>query len=406
MGSDGLVRWRVLLVVLLLVAALLGWNYLRPVPVVAASSTLPVQTIIPGPAPALPWPAVGTASVAVSGLGAIATSGDAQPAPAASVAKVMTALVVLTDKKLAVGDPGPSIAITSTDVQAYESDFAQKQSVVRVEAGEQLTELQALEAMLIPSGNNIAETLARWDAGSVPAFVDKMNKQAVALGLAKTKFADPAGASADTVSTPSDLMRLGMAAMQLPVFAQVVKLTQAKVPVAGIVYNVDAALGLDGIIGIKTGSGFNTGANFLFAASVTVTNHIVTIYGCVMGQPTLAAAFSSARTLVRAMQPALVVKQILARNQAVGAYDTPWGDHSDVLSTFDVSLVEWPGMVLRQQVNGRTLSIDAPIQPGASAGSLHVTLGDYSLDVPLVTASGLYPAGKLWRVTRLPGSNS
>ena len=318
----------------------------------------------------------------------------------------MTALVVLTDKKLAVGDPGPSIAITSTDVQAYESDFAQKQSVVKVEAGEQLSELQALEAMLIPSGNNIAETLARWDAGSVPAFVDKMNKQAVALGLAKTKFADPAGASADTLSIPSDLMRLGMMAMQLPVFAQVVKLPQANVPVAGIVYNVDAALGLDGIIGIKTGSGFNTGANFLFAASVTVTNHTVTVYGCVMGQPTLAAAFNAARTLVRAMQPALVVKQILARNQAVGAYDTPWGDHSDVLSTFDVSLVEWPGMVLRQQVNGRTLSIDAPIRPGASAGTLHVTLGDYSLDVPLVTASGLYPAGKLWRVTRLPGSNS
>ena len=191
-------RRRILLVAILLIAALLGWNYLRPVPVVAVSSTLPVQTIIPGSAPTLPWRAVGTASVAVSGLGPIATSGDPQPAPAASVAKVMTALVVLTDKKLAVGDPGPSIAITSADVQAYESDFAQKQSVVKVEAGEQLTELQALEAMLIPSGNNIAETLARWDAGSVPAFVDKMNKQAVALGLAKTKFADPAGASADT----------------------------------------------------------------------------------------------------------------------------------------------------------------------------------------------------------------
>jgi D-alanyl-D-alanine carboxypeptidase (penicillin-binding protein 5/6) len=185
-----------------------------------------------------------------------------------------------------------------------------------------------------------------------------------------------------------------------------VRLPQARLPVAGTVYNVDAALGQDGIIGIKTGSGFNTGANFLFAASVTVTNHTVTIYGCVMGQPTLAAAFSAARALVRAMQPALVVKQILARNQAVGAYDTPWGDHSDVLSIYDVLVVEWPGMVLRQQLVGRTLSIDQPIGPGASAGTLHVTLGDYSLDVPLVTASGLYPAGKLWRITRLPGSNS
>ena len=63
-------------------------------------------------------------------------------------------------------------------------------------------------------------------------------------------------------------------------------------------------------------------------------------------------------------------------------------------------------MVLRRQLNSRTLSIDQPIGPGAPAGTLHVTLGDYSLDIPVVTASGLYPAGKVWRITRLPGSNS
>jgi D-alanyl-D-alanine carboxypeptidase (penicillin-binding protein 5/6) len=406
MGPDRLMRRRILLAVVLLSAVLLAWNYLRPVPAVAASSTLPVQTVIPGAAPTIPWPATGAGAIGVSGLGAIATSGDARPGPAASIAKVMTALVVLADKKLAAGDAGPSLTLSEVDVQAYESELAQQQSVVKVEAGEQLTELQALEALLIPSGNNIAETLARWDAGSVAAFVDKMNKRAVALGLAKTKFADPAGASADTVSTPSELMRLGVTAMQLPIFAQIVKLAQVQLPVAGVVYNVDAALGKDGIIGIKTGSGFNVGASFLFAASITLSNHAVTIYGCVMGQPTLAAAFAAARALVRAMQPVLVVKQILTRNQAVGAYDTPWGDHSDVLSTFDVLLVEWPGMVLRQQLVGRSLSLDQPIGPGAPAGTLHVTLGDYNLDVPLVTASGLYPAGKVWRITRLPGSNS
>jgi serine-type D-Ala-D-Ala carboxypeptidase (penicillin-binding protein 5/6) len=399
-------RGRIFLVIVALIAALLAWNYLRPVPVVAASSGLPVQTIIPGTAPTLPWPGVGTAAVGVSGLGAIATSGDAQPAPAASVAKVMTALVVLTDKPLTAGAAGPSITMTGQDVQAYETDLAQQQSVVRVQAGEQLSELQLLEGMLIPSGNNIAETLARWDAGSIPTFVDKMNKRAVTLGLAKSKFADPAGASAATVSTPSDLMSLGMVAMQLPAFVQVVKLPQVQLPVAGAVYNVNAVLGKDGIVGIKTGSGFNAGANFLFAASVTVNSRVITIYGCVMGQPTLAIAFSAARALIAAMQPALVVKQILARQQAVGAYDTPWGDHSDVLSVYDVTLVEWPGMVLRQRLDGKTLSIDKPIGPGASAGSLHITLGDYVLDVPLVTGSGLYPAGKVWRITRLPGSNS
>ena len=398
-------RWKVLLAIVLLCAALLAWNYLRPVPDVAASSALPVQQVVPGDAPALPWPATGSAAVGVSGLGPIATSGDVVPEPAASVAKVMTALVVLADKPF-TGNAGPSITMTDTDVQAYQDDLAQKQSVVAVQAGEQLTEFQALEAMLIPSGNNIAETLARWDAGSVPNFVAKMNKRAATLGLARTKFADPAGASPSTVSVPSELMTLGMAAMQQPVIVQIVKLPQAQLPVAGTVYNVDAVLGQDGIIGIKTGSGFNVGANFLFAASATIANHTITIFGCVMGQPTLEAAFSAARTLVRAMRPALTVKQVIARNQAVAAYDTPWGDHSDVLSTVDVALVEWPGMVLREQLEARTLSIDHPVSPGTSVGFLHVLLGDYTLDVPLETASELYPAGRIWRVTRLPGQNT
>ena len=51
--------------------------------------------------------------------------------------------------------------MTAADVAAYASDQRQGQSVVKVAAGEKLTERQALEAMLVPSGNNIAAMLAR-----------------------------------------------------------------------------------------------------------------------------------------------------------------------------------------------------------------------------------------------------
>lgn len=396
-------RGRILLGLAVLIAAALGLNYLRPVPVVAAKSQVVTQRTIAGAPPLLPWPSKGSAAVGVSGLGKLADSGNESQIPTASVAKVMTALVILHDKPLQLGQTGPSITITDADVQAYQADRAQQQSVVAVESGETLTEYQALQAMLIPSGNNIAETLARWDAsGSMQAFVDLMNQRARALGLTRSTFADPAGASPQTVSTPSDLLALGMTAMGDKVFAQIVSSPSATLPVAGVVYNVDAVLGQDGIIGIKTGSGLAQGANFLFAASITIGGHPVTIYGCVMGQPTLQAAFSEARTLIKAMQPALTVKQELARNQAVGGYDTAWGTHSDVLSTADVFLVEWPGMVLREQLQAPVLSVDKPVNPGTGSGSLHVVLGDYDLDVPLVTATALYPPGRVWRLTRLP----
>jgi D-alanyl-D-alanine carboxypeptidase (penicillin-binding protein 5/6) len=189
--------------------------------------------------------------------------------------------------------------------------------------------------------------------------------------------------------------------MQQEVFAQIVAMGQAVLPVAGIVYNVDRVLGQSGIIGIKTGSGLNTGANFLFASSVAVDGHQITVYGCVMGQPTLDVAFASARSLIGAMQAALHVRRVLARNQTIATYVTQWGAQSDLVSSVDVDLVEWPGMVLRQRLDSKTIVVDKPIPAGTQEGNIHMVLGDYNLDVPLVTADPLFPPGRLWRLTRI-----
>ncbi len=394
-------RLRVGLALLLIVAGLGAWSYLRPIPAVAATPVFQPSEVVQGTPPAMPWPGRGSAAVAVQGLGFIASSGNEQAIPAASVTKVMTALLILEDRPLQQNQDGPTITITDADVQSYEEDLAGNQSVVAVRAGEQLTELQALQGMLIPSANNLAETLARWDAGSVEAFVARMNARAAVLKLVHTKYADVSGASPGSVSTPSDLMALGVTAMKQEVFAQIVGMGQAELPVAGTVYNVDAVLGQSGIIGIKTGSGLNSGANFLFAAVATVDGHQVTVYGCVMGQATLNLAFSAAKTLIGSMATTLHVRRVIARNQTIATYVTPWGAQSDLVSTVDVDLIEWPGLVLRQRMDARTLVIDQPLAAGTKEGTEHLVLGDYSLDIPLVTADPMYPPGRLWRLTRL-----
>jgi len=394
-------RLRIAGVLLLLIAAFLTFNFFRPIPAVPVTAAVPGQSTTAGTVPALPWPRAGSAAVAVSGLGMVANSGNETPMPAASIAKVMTALVILEDKPLKRGDSGPSVLITDQDVRVYLADKSGQQSAVEVTSGEQLSELQLLEGLLIPSANNFAFTLANWDAGSLDAFVTKMNKRAKELSLAHTKFADPAGASAQTASTPSDLVALGMTAMNQEVFAQVVAMTSAKLPVAGTVYNVDYALGQSGIIGIKTGSGFNQGANFLFAASATVGSFTKIVFGCVMGAATLDDAFAAAKSLIAAVESNLVVKRILSKYQAVGSYELPWGGRSDLLSTANVDLIEWPGMILRQSVHAPALTITQPIPPGTTEGALHVVLGDYNFDVSLTTADALYPPGRFWRLIRI-----
>lgn len=394
-------RLRVGIVLLLVVFGLAAFNYLRPIPAVAATGTITATETIAGTAPALPWPSRGSGAVSVQGLGFIASSGNEQSIPAASVTKVMTALVILDDKPLKKDEPGPTITLTDADVAFYDADVANKESVVEVRAGEQITEFQALQGMLIPSANNLAETLAQWDAGSVQAFVTKMNQKAAAMHMASTKFADTSGANPGSVSTPTELMLLGIAAMKQEVLVQIVGMGQAQLPVAGIVYNVNRALGQSGIFGIKTGSGLNTGANFLFGASVAVDGHQLTVYGCVMGQPTLDIAFASARSLIGALQSALHVRKVLVKNQTIATYITPWGAQTDLVSSVDVDLIAWPGMVLRQRLDSKTIAVDKPIPAGTQEGNIHIVLGDYNLDVPLVTADPLYPPGRLWRLTRL-----
>jgi D-alanyl-D-alanine carboxypeptidase (penicillin-binding protein 5/6) len=394
-------RVRVGVALVLIVVAAATVNYLRPIPAVAPVHLLRASEVVPGKPPSLPWPARGSAAVGASGLGFIASSGDERPIPAASVTKVMTALVLLTDKPLASGEDGPSITLTETDLQSYETDLAGGQSVARVEIGETLTERQLLQGMLIPSANNFAETAARWDAGSIDAFVARMNARATALRMTNTHFADVSGASPASTSTAADLMRLGMTAMRNTTFADIVAMPQATLPVAGTVYNVDAVLGQSGIVGVKTGSGLNTGANFLFAANVTVDARTIMVHGCVMGQPTLGAAFAEAKKLIAAMSSALHVRRVIARNQSVATYTTPWGNASDLVSAADVDLIEWPGMVLRQRLDARPIVIDHPLPDSTAGGSEHVVLGDYELEVPLVTADPLYPPGRLWRLTRV-----
>jgi D-alanyl-D-alanine carboxypeptidase (penicillin-binding protein 5/6) len=156
---------------------------------------------------------------------------------------------------------------------------------VSIAAGERLTERQALQALLLPSANNIAAILARWDAGSVDRFVVLMNAAARSLGMTHTRYTDPSGYDDATVSTAVDQVRMVDRAMSLPVFASIVGTPSATLPVAGTVYNTDTLLGNNGFIGVKTGSDGAAGGCFAFRAIRWIDGKRTTITGVVLGQP-------------------------------------------------------------------------------------------------------------------------
>ncbi len=250
------------------------------------------------------WPTSGQAAFVLAGQSQVQAGPNQQPAAIASVAKVMTAYLVLRDHPLRTGQDGPTITLTDADVADTDRRRRQEESVVSIAAGEELTERQALQALLLPSANNIAAVLARWDAGSAERFAARMNATARSLGMMQTRYTDPSGYDDATVSTAADQVRIVDRAMRLPVFASIVATPSATLPVAGTVHNTNALLGHDGFVGVKTGSDDAAGGCFAFRAIRWIDGKRTTITGVVLGQPghdRIAAGLAAAGAMVESI---------------------------------------------------------------------------------------------------------
>ncbi len=400
---------RVLIAGAVIVVAAVAWvgvQLLRPVPPMTLAASVTTMRVLPGVAPRPVWPAGAEAAVGLPGTGLLGTHGGSQPVPIASLAKIMTAYVVLSGHPLPAGGSGPAITVTAADASAYASDQQQGQSVVRVTPGEKLTERQALEAMLIPSGNNIAWMLARWDAGSEGAFVVKMNARARSLGLRQTRYADASGADPATVSTAADQFRLTLRALQIPAFGQIVAMPQVMLPVAGVAYNVNAALGHGGITGVKTGSSSQAGGCLAFAATRTVAGSQITIAGVVLGvqatpaQPSeLGGVISASENLLASIGGDLEHVQVIEPGAVLGRVSSAWTAGPAAVAATGIAVTAWPGTPVTANVTPRPLG--QAISQGQPVAQAAVTIGSQVRHITL-DASQAAPAPSVrWRLTRV-----
>jgi serine-type D-Ala-D-Ala carboxypeptidase (penicillin-binding protein 5/6) len=259
---------------------------------------------------AVSWPGAGVSAAGISGYGVTDGPGATRQVPIASVAKLMTAYVILQDHPLPANGSGPDITVEPSEAAEYPSQVADGDSLVVIAAGETITERQALEALLLPSADNMAWILARWDAGSQAAFAARMNAAARMLAMTGTSYTDPSGLDPSTTSTAADQVRLAMAAMQVPPLAAITAESTAVVPVAGLVRNTNTLLGQDGIVGLKTGSTQAAGGCFLVAAWPEVNGHRTLIVAATFGQPGTAGtilpnALQAGHNLMLALDTAL-----------------------------------------------------------------------------------------------------
>ncbi len=395
--------WTPLVVLLLIVFAVA--QSMRPLPAPTLDLTAEDSFTFEGGKPQIPWPSSGQAALDVQGIGTFGSSGDQKPVPIASVAKVMTAYVILREHPLKSGAEGPKIEI---DQAAEDQSQAGQESTVNVFAGDSISQREALESILIASANNVARLLARWDAGSEKAFVEKMNATAEDLGMTNTTYTDPSGLNNTTVSTAVDQVKLAKAAMTEPAFREVAAMMSYD-DYKGVNHsNWNHLVGHNDVVGIKTGTTTSALGNLVFAAKKDVDGETRTIVGAVVRQPAggadntiLGAALDSSDKLIRAAQDTLESSTIVKKGSVVGYVDDGLGGRTPVVATQDVKAVGWAGLTVK--LTFKADEVPHTAKAGTKVGTLAVGDGGSSgaVKVPVALRDDLAEPGFADKLTRV-----
>lgn len=347
-----------LILVFLLIAGYISWTLLKPLPPIEPTFTN--KTIIStSPNSELTWP-TSQAAAGVVGTDIIETSGNQQQVPLASTAKIITALLVLEKYPLTGDEKGPNIQITEADVQNYRNYVAQDGSVIPVRAGDELTQYQMLQALMLPSANNIADKLAIWSYGSIENYAIAAQKYLESKGIKNTKVgADASGLSPDTKGTSEDLVKIGTLAMENPVLASIVAQPEVQnFPLGGktgTIKNVNFLLGTQGIIGLKTGNSDEAGGAFVSASKTIIDDQPVIIVTAVSGAKDLVTAMRQSLPIVSSAQQKFTAVTVVKAGQKVGIYKQPWGGEIPAITKERIDISAWNGSTIPTKITLRNV---------------------------------------------------
>lgn len=344
--------------------------YARPLPLISPEAQVLAQAALPQPK--ISWPAESQAAFGTVEAGLLESEPGQVVRPTASTIKLLTALTILKTKPLKIGEQGPLIPITQTDVDIYNDYYTKDGSVIKVEIDEKISQYQMLQGILLPSSNNYSDSLAIWAFGSLEKYRIAAQAMAKQIGLKQTTIGeDASGFLPSSTSNASDLVLLGIAAMKHPVVADIVKLSEVELPIVGIKQNTNWLLGDEGVIGVKTGNNNEVGGVFIFAYNHLIDpSHKTTIVGVIQGEPTVFDAVLKSRSFIQNIKPHFKTVTPIKKGQVMARYIVPWGEKVPATAKEDISLLTWPGKEMKPNLNLKAITPNLP--SGSEVGEVVV----------------------------------
>ncbi len=366
-------------------------------PLIPAGARVASYTSPDHAAAALTWPTFGASAISAIGFPeALASSGTSSPLPIASISKLVTVLVTLEAKPIAVGENGPTITFSAADSRLLPKYAAMNGKTEPMKAGSSLTELDLLRVVLVASANNYAEVLATWGHGSEAAFLSASRAWLKAHGLTHTTIVEPTGINPGNTSTARDLVTLGKLALDNPVLAAIVSTKSVSLPSVGTFDNTNALLGQYGVDGVKSGSLGQYGNSLLFSADYHVGGQDVVLIGAVLGATDHKALYAAVQSLLSTARSGFRQVTLATKGQVFASYSTPWEHVVKAVAQKDAATVVWSDTPVSAKIEP-TRDI-GPAPKGEAVGRVTFTVGTASVSVPLVLQRSITDPGPWWRL--------
>jgi D-alanyl-D-alanine carboxypeptidase (penicillin-binding protein 5/6) len=343
-------------------------------------------------------PPFGTTVIEADGFGILASSNIDTPAPIASMAKLVTALVVLDAHPIDAGTSGPNISFDSSDIEVLARSIANDESRADVVEGMTLSEREVITVMLVKSANNYSFSLARWAFGSEKAYVEAANAWLRENGFGSTVVTDASGLSPETRSTPRDLLGIGALALDNEVTSSAVATVSTSIDPIGLIENSNKLLGTLGVNGIKTGTTDEAGACLLFSTVLPIGDLEVRIIGVTLGAPTHPELDEALARLLVSVQAGFHQVTPTSSGQVLATATSTWGESTNLIARDTISRLVWSDTPVRVR---NTETVPATGSAGSLAGEALVTIGSETTLVPLTRESEISDPGFAWRVSHI-----
>lgn len=293
----------------------------------------------------------------------LAGSASTRPLPIASTTKLMTAYLTLEELPLGKMVTAPGYAA------------APAESILGLNEGERISVEDLLTAMLLPSANDAAVTLAQAVSGSTPEFVRSMNAAAGRLGLDDTTYANPIGLDdPSNLSSAEDLASLAMVLREDKTFRKIVALPSATLDSGEVTRQVvsrNTLLSSDPTVdGIKTGH--TLGAGYVLVASAERSG--IPLISVVLGASSEAARDEQSERLLDFGYGLYFERRPVDRNERLAQVPVRYEDEPLALEADrEIAVQARKDQSLRTSVSAPE-EVEGPIAEGDPVGRAVVTL--------------------------------